>query len=214
MERKAAVLLTLLRLKQVCNHPVHYGVIGGLAGRSGKLDRLEELLGEVVAEGQRALVFTQYAAWGRRLAEHLRQRLGGAPVWCLDGATPATERTRLVREFQGGEGPGVFVLSLKAGGAGLNLTAARHVFHFDRWWNPAVERQATDRAYRIGQAHSVHVHALLCAGTLEERIDELLRRKEGLAEGVLGGGGEAWLTELGNAELREVLTLRRTALGS
>jgi len=214
MQRKAAVLLALLRLKQVCNHPVHYGATGALEGRSGKLERLEELLAEVAAEGQRALVFTQFAAWGRRLAEHLRVRLPGCPVWNLDGSTPAVDRTRLIAEFQEGDGAGVFILSLKAGGAGLNLTAARHVFHYDRWWNPAVERQATDRAYRIGQRHSVQVHALLSVGTLEERIDELLRRKEGLAEGVLGGGSEAWLTELGDNELREVLTLRRSALGA
>ena len=214
MERRAAILLALLRLKQVCNHPVHYGVAGGLDGRSGKLARLEELLDEVAAEGQRALVFTQYAAWGRQLAEHLRTRLAGCPVWEMDGATPPPERTKRIAAFQEGDGAGVFVLSLKAGGTGLNLTAARHVFHFDRWWNPAVEQQATDRAYRIGQRHPVHVHALLSVGTLEERIDELLRRKQGLAEGVLGSGGEAWLTELDDAALREILTLRRSALGT
>ncbi len=212
MQRRAAVLLALLRLKQVCNHPAHYGVAGPLEGRSGKLSRLEELLAEVTAEGQRALVFTQFSSWGRRLADHLRARLPGCPVWNLDGATPAAERTRMITEFQGGDGAGVFVLSLKAGGAGLNLTAARHVFHFDRWWNPAVEQQATDRAYRIGQQHSVQVHALLSVGTLEENIDQLLRRKGELAAGVLGGGAESWLTELGDAELREVLMLRRSAL--
>ena len=213
MARRAAILLTLLRLKQVCNHPAHYAGDGSaLPGRSGKLERLEELLGEVVAEGQRALVFTQFATWGRRLAGHLGQHLR-CPVWTLDGSTPATERQRCVAEFQRGEGPGVFVLSLKAGGAGLNLTAARHVFHYDRWWNPAVERQATDRAYRIGQTASVQVHALLCVGTLEERIDQLLRRKAALADGVLGAQGEGWITELGDEELREVVTLRRAALG-
>jgi len=213
MQRKAAVLLTLLRLKQVCNHPAHHRDDGrDLAGRSGKLARLEELLDEVTAEGQRALVFTQFAQWGRRLQAHLAARLT-CPVWRLDGATPAAMRGKLVATFQRGDGPGVFVLSLKAGGAGLNLTAATHVFHYDRWWNPAVERQATDRAYRIGQRHPVQVHTLMCVGTLEERIDELLRRKGVLADGVLGAGGEAWLTELGTDELREVLTLRRAALG-
>ncbi len=221
MARRAAVLLALLRLKQVCNHPAHYAADGSaLADRSGKLARMEELLDEVVAEGERALVFTQFAAFGRRLADHLRARLPRCPVLYLDGATPAAERVAVIRRFQEGAGAGaeaagpcVFVLSLKAGGSGLNLTAARHVFHFDRWWNPAVEQQATDRAHRIGQTATVQVHRLISIGTLEERIDELIRRKEGLAADVLGDKGEGWITELDDATLREIFTLRRVALG-
>jgi superfamily II DNA or RNA helicase len=228
MARRAAVLTALLRLKQVCNHPAHYsGDALPLSGRSGKLTRLEELLAEVVAEGQRALVFMQYAAFGRRLAEHLRHVLAPCPVLRMDGATPAAERSELVRRFQRGsgpslevsdthgappEGPCVFLLTVKTGGAGLNLTAARHVFHYDRWWNPAVERQATDRAHRIGQRQAVQVHRFICVGTLEERIDALLQRKQDLFDSVLSTAGEAWLTELGDDELREILSLRRAAL--
>lgn len=213
MARRAAVLLALLRLKQVCNHPAHFtGDDRPLSGRSGKLNRLEELLEEVVAEGGRSLIFTQFATFGRRLVSHLTQRFPQCPIFHLDGSTPSSERPAIVRHFQESEGPAVFVLSLKAGGAGLNLTAAHHVFHFDRWWNPAVERQATDRAHRIGQNHTVQVHKFVCAGTLEERIDELIRSKEALADGFFGSG-EAWLTELDDRALREILTLRRTALG-
>ena len=214
MERRAAILLALLRLKQICDHPVLYAGDGrALQGGSGKLERLEVLLDEVLAEGEAALVFTQFATWARLLTAHLRRRAGpGVPVLLLEGATPAAERARRVAAFQASMGPAVFVLSLKAGGAGLNLTAARHVFHYDRWWNPAVEQQATDRAHRIGQTATVHVHKFLCPGTLEERIDDLIRRKEGLALDVLGGRGEAWLTELSDAELRDVLLLRRAAL--
>ncbi len=217
MRRKAAVLLALLRLKQVCNHPAHYAGDGSaLAERSGKLIRLLELLEEVVADGERSLVFTQFASFGRRLSGYLSEHLGpGVPVLCLDGGTPAAERAGLVARFQEAAGAAVFVLSLKAGGAGLNLPAARHVFHYDRWWNPAVERQATDRAHRIGQTGTVHVHKMVCTGTLEERIDELIREKEALAAGVLDAGGhtgERWLTELDDAALRQVLALRKEAL--
>lgn len=215
MQRKAAVLLALLRLKQVCNHPAHYaGDDRALADGSGKLERLEALLDEVVAEGERALIFTQFARWGRRLSAHLAERYArSAAVFCLDGSTPAVERASLVRRFQAAAGPALFVLSVKAGGAGLNLTAATHVFHYDRWWNPAVERQATDRAHRIGQQRTVHVHKLLSVGTLEERIDRLIGDKEALADGVLTASGEAWLTELDDGALREVLMLRRQAIG-
>jgi len=216
LARRAAVLLALLRLKQVCNHPAHFtGDPGPLPQRSAKLDRLMDLLAEVLAEGEAALVFTQFAAFGRRLAAHLGATFPQVPVLLLDGATPAPRRAYLVRRFQALQdtgAPGVFVLSLKAGGAGLNLTAAQHVFHFDRWWNPAVEEQATDRAYRIGQARAVHVHRFVCTGTVEERIDRLIASKQELVSGVLGQG-EAWLTELSDAELRDLLTLRRSALG-
>ena len=209
MQRRAIVLTTLLRLKQICDHPsLFLGDGGALQGRSGKLRRLEELLEDVVGEGDRALIFTQFATWARRLAAHLSDRLG-TPVPCLDGSVPGAARAAMVRAFQEGEGPGVFVLSLKAGGAGLNLTAAQHVFHYDRWWNPAVEEQATDRAYRIGQTRSVQVHRLIAPGTLEDRIDAIIAGKAAVAAQVVGAGaGEAWLTELDTAALREILTLR------
>ncbi len=210
MERRAAVLTTLLRLKQVCNHPALFGGAHDdrLAGRSGKLRRLEELLDEVGATGERALVFTQFAAWARRLAPHLQQRLG-CPIWLLDGAMDAQARTAAVRAFQENEGAGVLVLSLKAGGSGLNLTAARHVFHYDRWWNPAVEQQATDRAHRIGQTGTVQVHTLIVPGTVEARVDRILRDKAAVAAQVVGGAAEAWLTELDTAELTDLLVLRQ-----
>lgn len=225
MQRRAAILLAILRLKQVCNHPAHYtGDARPLVGRSGKLARLETLLEEVSGEGQSALVFTQYATFARRLADHLGHTLHGCRVLCMDGATPAHERAALVSRFQegaagtahppGGAGrePCVFVLTVKTGGTGLNLTAARHVFHYDRWWNPAVERQATDRTHRIGQRHTVHVHKFVSIGTLEERIDALIAQKRDLFEMVLDNAGEGWLTELGDDDLRQILTLRRTTL--
>ncbi len=213
MARRAAVLTTLLRLKQVCDHPALFtGDDGPLAGRSGKLERLEELLAEVTAAGDKMLIFTQFASWGRRLANHLALTLPGVPVLRLDGGQQFPDRAHLVERFQQTPGPAAFVLSLKAGGAGLNLTAARVVCHYDRWWNPAVERQATDRAHRIGQTRTVLVHTLLCPGTLEEHIDRLIRDKRALAASVLDASAEAWLTELDDGALRELLCLRRAAL--
>ena len=209
--RRGVVLSTMLRLKQICNHPAHFlGDDSALATRSGKLARLEEMLDEVLAGGERALVFTQFREWAVRLSEHLRERLGVA-VACLHGETPRDERDRLVQQFQADDGPPVFILSVKAGGVGLTLTRATHIFHFDRWWNPAVENQATDRAFRIGQRRDVQVHKLVCQGTLEESIDRLLESKRGLAESVVGGG-EAWLTEMTTGELAEIIALRDTAL--
>jgi len=211
--RRGLILATLSKLKQVCNHPAHFlGDRSPLPGRSGKLERLGEMLEEVVASGDRALVFTQFAEMGRLLQPHLRQVLG-REILFLHGGVPRQERERMVERFQAADpaGPPVFVLSLKAGGTGLNLTAASHVFHFDRWWNPAVEAQATDRAFRIGQRRNVQVHKFICAGTLEERIDALIEGKRALAENVVGTG-EDWLTELSAAELREVLALRPEAL--
>jgi SNF2 family DNA or RNA helicase len=205
--RHGAVLAGLTRLKQICNHPACLRDDGGpLEGRSGKLDRLTEMLEEGLAEGDRALVFTQFSQFGRRLQAYLQRRLG-CPVLFLDGSTPRSERDALVQQFQNGEAP-VFILSLKAGGVGLTLTAANRVFHFDRWWNPAVEDQATDRAYRIGQTKQVLVHKLVTAGTLEERIDELLDEKRALSAQVVGTG-EAWLGSLSTDELRELIALER-----
>jgi len=213
IRRKGLVLATLARLKQVCNHPAHLLADNSpLPGRSGKLARLTEMLEEVLEEGDRALVFTQFAEMGGLLKRHLQESFGRETLF-LHGGTRKADRDRMVERFQGeADGPRLFVLSLKAGGVGLNLTAASHVFHFDRWWNPAVEAQATDRAFRIGQTRRVQVRKLLCTGTLEERIDEMIESKKGLAETVIGTG-EGWLTELSTRELREVLALRPEAVG-
>ncbi len=208
IRRRGAVLGALTRLKQVCNHPAQFlGDGSALAGRSGKLERLGEMLEEALSVGDRALVFTQFAAMGHMLRGYL-QFLFGVEVLFLHGGTPQKQRDRMVARFQSEQGgPSIFVLSLKAGGTGLNLTAANHVFHFDRWWNPAVENQATDRAFRIGQTRDVQVHKFLCAGTLEERIDEMIESKKALAESVVSAD-EGWLTELSTAELREIMALR------
>jgi SNF2 family DNA or RNA helicase len=160
----------------------------------------------VLDVGERALIFTQFAEMGQQLQRYL-QTLFGMEVLYLHGGTSSQQRDKMVARFQGEDGPALFVLSLKAGGVGLNLTAANHVFHFDRWWNPAVENQATDRAFRIGQTRDVQVHKLICAGTLEERIDELIESKKALADSVIGAG-EDWLTNLSTSELREIITLR------
>jgi SNF2 family DNA or RNA helicase len=211
MERRGQVLATLLRLKQVCNHPAHFLADGSaLPRRSGKLNRLEELLEEALSEGDAALVFTQFAEMGRHLERHLRERFGCDTLF-LHGGVPRGKRDALVTRFQESQGPAVMVLSLKAGGVGLNLTRASRVFHFDRWWNPAAENQATDRAFRIGQQRNVFVYKFVCTGTVEERIDALIESKTALA-GSIVGRGEGWITELSTAELRELFTLRREAV--
>ena len=210
IQRRGAILTTLLRLKQVCNHPAHYLMDGStLANRSGKLDLLAEMAEEAIEEGDRCLVFTQFKEMGSLLKTHLEERIGG-PVLFLHGAVPQKERDNMVTTFQEAkpDGPKVFVLSLKAGGTGLNLTAANRVFHFDRWWNPAVEDQATDRAFRIGQQRNVFVHKFVCTGTLEERIQQMLDRKRAVAENLLAAG-ENWITELSNEELKRLLVLDR-----
>lgn len=206
MERRGLVLATLTRLKQVCNHPAHLlQDRSPLEGRSGKLIRLAEVLEEVVDAGDRALVFTQFAEWGQTMRPWLQERLG-REVLFLHGGTAREARDRMVARFQAEGGPPVLMLSLKAGGTGLNLTAANHVIHFDRWWNPAVEDQATDRAFRIGQKRHVQVRKMVCAGTLEERIDRMIEEKRALARMAVGEG-EGWLTEMSTAELRDVIAL-------
>lgn len=212
IERKGLILGTLTKLKQVCNHPTHLlGDHSQLSGRSGKLARLEAMLEEALAEGDRALIFTQFAEMGTLLKDYL-QGVFGQEVLFLHGQVPRKRRDRMIERFQQeAAGPPIFILSLKAGGTGLNLTRANHVFHYDRWWNPAVENQATDRAFRIGQQRVVQVHKLLCAGTLEERIDGLIEHKQGIAANVVGTG-EGWLTELSTAQLKEVLALRQEAV--
>ncbi|RME75535.1 MAG: DEAD/DEAH box helicase [Planctomycetota bacterium] len=209
--RSSVVLPTLTRLKQICNHPAALLDDGSpLAGRSGKLRRLEELLAEVLERGERALVFTQFASFGHRLREHLAERFG-LPVPYLHGTVRRRERDRLVQRFQRGSGAGILLLSLRAGGVGLNLTAANHVIHFDRWWNPAVENQATDRAFRIGQRRDVLVRKLISVGTLEERIDAMIDRKRALADRIVGGG-DRWLAELDTDALRALVALSDEAV--
>jgi SNF2 family DNA or RNA helicase len=212
IDRRGQILAALTKLKQICNHPALFLQDGSpLEGRSGKLTRLEEMLDEVLSEGDKALIFTQFAGMGAMLRHHLQEKLG-CEVLFLHGGTPKGGRDAMIERFQSEEGgPPLFVLSLKAGGFGLNLTAANRVFHFDRWWNPAVENQATDRAFRIGQRKNVFVHKFVCLGTLEDRIDKMIEEKKELAEAVVGAG-EAWLTELSTEDLREVLALSREAI--
>ncbi|MER5985426.1 DEAD/DEAH box helicase [Streptomyces sp. NPDC001787] len=204
--RRGLVMKLLTSLKQICNHPAQYlkEERPRIADRSGKVELLDELLDTILAEEASVLVFTQYVQMARILEEHLAAR--GVPTQFLHGGTPVARREEMVGRFQSGEAP-VFLLSLKAAGTGLNLTRAEHVVHFDRWWNPAVEAQATDRAYRIGQTRPVQVHRLIAEGTIEDRIAEMLARKQGLADAVLGSG-EAALTELTDAELADLVQLR------
>jgi SNF2 family DNA or RNA helicase len=213
IERRGLVLATMTKLKQVCNHPAHFLRDGSrLAGRSGKLERLDEILDEVLAVGEKALLFTQYAEFGALLRGHLAGRFG-REVLFLHGGVPKPARDTMVARFQAEDAwsPPLFVLSLKAGGTGLTLTAANHVVHVDRWWNPAVEDQATDRAFRIGQRRAVQVRKLVCAGTVEEKIATMIRDKRGLAAKVVGTG-EQWLTELSTGQLAELLRLEAGAV--
>jgi SNF2 family DNA or RNA helicase len=211
IQRKGIILATLSKLKQVCNHPAQFlGDNSRVAGRSGKLARLTEMLEEILEVGDRVLVFSQFAEMGGLLRSHLQETFG-RPVLFLHGQVAKKKRDEMVEDFQRAGGPAIFILSLKAGGTGLNLTAANHVFHFDRWWNPAVENQATDRAFRIGQTRNVQVHIFLCAGTLEDKIDEMIERKQEIARNVVGTG-EGWLTELSNEEIRNVFALRQEAV--
>jgi hypothetical protein len=206
MRRRGLVLAALTRLKQICNHPAH--VLGDgsrLSGRSGKLARYDELVDELLDVGERALVFTQFREMGELLRRHAAERLQ-LRVPFLHGGVSRARRDAMVAGYQAGEGPPLLLVSLKAGGTGLNLTAAGQVIHYDRWWNPAVEDQATDRAWRIGQWRTVVVHKLVCEGTVEERIAALIDEKRALADSVVGSG-EAWLSELSTADLRELVRL-------
>ncbi|UNO44249.1 DEAD/DEAH box helicase [Streptomyces sp. MST-110588] len=207
--RRGLVMKLLTALKQICNHPAQYlkETAPGLAARSGKLELLDELLDTILAEGGATLIFTQYVEMARLLEKHLAVR--GVPHQLLHGGTPVGQREKMVDRFQSGQVP-VFLLSLKAAGTGLNLTRAGHVIHYDRWWNPAVEEQATDRAYRIGQTQPVQVHRLIAEGTVEDNIAELLSAKRALADSVLSGG-DAALTELTDEQLADLVSLRRPA---
>lgn len=204
--RRGNVLAAMTKLKQVCNHPAQLLHDRSPVGRrSGKVIRLEEILEEILAGGDRVLCFSQYTDFAELLLPHLSARFGQEVLY-LHGGTSKRQRDEMVARFQSGEGPAVFLLSLKAGGTGLNLTAANHVVHLDRWWNPAVENQATDRAFRIGQTRNVQVHKFVCAGTLEERIDTMITDKQALADSVIGDG-DGWLTELSSGDLRQLFTL-------
>jgi len=222
IQRHGMILALLTKLKQVCNHPLlvkddaeeNNGKNGSHPSnleQSGKLKRLEEMLEELLSEGDRALIFTQFATWGNWLQTYLEDRFN-RDVLFLYGSSSKKQREAMIDRFQNDpQGPRIFILSLKAGGVGLNLTRANHVFHFDRWWNPAVENQATDRAFRIGQTRNVQVHKFVCTGTLEERIHELIESKKALAEQIVGTG-ENWLTDLNTDQLRDLLVLDRSAI--
>jgi non-specific serine/threonine protein kinase len=204
--RRGLVLQTLLHLKQVCNHPSQLNGDGRYEPQqSGKFARLEEICTELAQRQEKVLVFTQYREIIPALEEHLA-RVFGRPGLTLHGGTPVKRRRSLVERFQAEDGPPFFVISLKAGGTGLNLTEACHVIHFDRWWNPAVENQATDRAFRIGQKKNVLVHKFVTTGTVEEKIDELIRGKKDLADQVLDGA-EIKLTEMTDDELMALVRL-------
>ncbi len=213
MKRRGVVLASLMRLKQICNHPSHWLADGSYApAESGKFARLAELAEEIAARQEKALIFTQFREMTRPLADFLAGVFGRRGL-VLSGETEVKKRMELVEQFQREDGPPFFVLSLKAGGTGLNLTAARHVIHFDRWWNPAVESQATDRAYRIGQKSGVLVHKFVCRGTIEEKIDALIESKQDLARQILEGTDEVKLTELDDEQLLRLVAIDiRTAL--
>lgn len=212
LQRRGMILALLIKLKQVCNHPAQYLKENSLDKyNSAKLQRLDEMLEEALAEGDRALIFTQFAEWGKLLKPHLEKQLG-REIFFLYGSTSKKQREEMIDRFQHDpQGPPIMILSLKAGGVGLNLTRANHVFHFDRWWNPAVENQATDRVFRIGQTRNVQVHKFVCTGTLEEKIHDMIESKKQLAEQVVGAG-EDWLTELDTDQLRNLLLLDRSSV--
>ena len=210
--RKGAVLAAITALKQICNHPLNFRPMGEdtrIEGRSGKLDRLDEILEAVFAAGERALVFTHFATWGERLAGYLSTRTG-YDIDCYHGGLGRTARDRMVKKFQTEQGPGAMVLSLKAGGTGLNLTAASHVVLYDRWWNPAVEDQARDRAWRIGQTRTVICHRLVCPGTVDERVEEVVAGKRRIADMVLPKSSS--IGDLDAEELRHALGIDTGAL--
>ncbi|NMG07775.1 SNF2-related protein [Brasilonema sp. UFV-L1] len=212
LQRRGMILALLVKLKQICNHPSHYLKQDTLEQHhSGKLQRLQEMLEMVIDGGDRALIFTQFAEWGKLLKPYLEKQIGRETLF-LYGSTQKKQREEMVDRFQHDpQGPPIMILSLKAGGVGLNLTRANHVFHFDRWWNPAVENQATDRVFRIGQTRNVQVHKFVCTGTLEEKINDMIESKKQLAEQVVGAG-EDWLTEMDTDQLRNLLILDRSAV--
>ncbi|MEO1134594.1 MAG: C-terminal helicase domain-containing protein, partial [Cyanobacteria bacterium J06639_1] len=213
MSRKGLILSSLTRLKQICNHPRQFlqDESEFSAGRSHKLSRLSDMVAEVIAEGQSLLIFTQFTELGSALEHFLRQQ-HQLNTYYLHGGTSRKKREQMISEFQEPQTEAsAFILSLKAGGVGITLTKANHVFHFDRWWNPAVENQATDRAFRIGQTKNVFVHKFVAIGTLEERIDEMIEDKQKLA-GAVVGSDESWLTELDNESFQQLIALNASAV--
>jgi len=195
-----------MKLKQICNHPAHFLLDESeLENRSGKLMRLTEMLEEALEEGDSSLIFTQFTQMGILLQKYLERRFG-VPVLFMHGGVDQQKRQAMVDSFQESNSRKIFILTVKTGGTGLNLTAASHVFHYDRWWNPAVENQATDRAFRIGQERNVQVHKLIAIGTLEDRIDMMIEKKRELAENIIGSD-ESWLARLSTDALRDILTL-------
>ena len=207
IERCGIVLSTIVKLKQICNHPDQYlGQQTFAEEESGKFAMLREICETIYEKRERVLVFTQFREIINHLAAFLKE-IFHADGYVLHGGTPVASRGKIVEAFQGEAYVPFIVLSVKAGGTGLNLTKANHVIHFDRWWNPAVENQATDRAFRIGQKKNVMVHKLVCQKTIEEKIDKVIESKKELAENVIGSSGESWITELGNDELMSLLRL-------
>jgi non-specific serine/threonine protein kinase len=210
MARRGLVLASIMKFKQICNHPDQYlGQAEYKADQSGKFTQLSEICATIREKREKVVVFTQFKEMCEPLARHLAE-LFGAEGLILHGGTPVKTRGKLVERFNSREYLPFMVLSLKAGGVGLNLTAANHVIHFDRWWNPAVENQATDRVFRIGQNQNVVVHKFVTSGTIEDKIDELLTQKQGLADEVIAASGEAWITEMSNAELMRLFTLEES----
>jgi len=206
VSRRGTILATITKLKQICNHPAAFLKDNSrIQGRSGKLHRLKELIEVILDIGERSLIFTQYRQMGIMLKDYLRNTFGEEVLFFHGQLTPH-KRQQMIDKFDSKNGPKIFILSLRAGGTGLNLARANHVFHYDRWWNPAVENQATDRAYRIGQTKNVQVHKFVTSGTIEEKVDSIIERKTALAEEVVTTG-EQWLTELSDKELVDVLSL-------
>ncbi|MEO0648837.1 MAG: helicase-related protein, partial [Cyanobacteria bacterium J06650_10] len=213
IQRKGLILSTLMKLKQICNHPAQFLQDGSdfTTKRSHKLSRLSDMVAEAIADGDSLLVFTQFKEIGDSLEKYLHQTYH-YNTYYLHGGTSRKKRDKMMAEFQSDDtGPSVFILSLKAGGVGITLTKANHVFHFDRWWNPAVEDQATDRAFRIGQKKNVFVHKFVSTGTLEERIDQMIEDKKKLA-GSIVGSDESWLTELDNDAFKRLIALNKSAI--
>jgi len=207
IKRRGIILSFLTRLKQICNHPSQLLGDGEYnPKKSGKFDRLKTICEEISERQEKVLIFTQYREMTKPLAEYMESIFGQSGL-VLHGGTSTKNRKKYVEYFQSEDGPPFFILSLKAGGTGLNLTAASHVIHFDRWWNPAVENQATDRAFRIGQKNNVLVHKFICTGTVEEKVDELIKEKIGISSELLKDGQEKSLTEMGTNELMELVTL-------
>jgi SNF2 family DNA or RNA helicase len=213
IQRKGLMLSTLMRLKQICNHPAQFLQDGShfSADRSHKLSRLSEMVAEAIEAGESILIFSQFTEICEEVERYLRQTLY-FNTYYIHGGTPRSKREKMIQEFQDPESaPSIFILSLKAGGVGITLTKANHVFHFDRWWNPAVEDQASDRAFRIGQTKNVFVHKFVSIGTLEERIDQMIEDKKRLA-GSIVGSDESWLTELDNNAFKQLISLNRNSI--